>query len=230
MKELELGLVVKGDRVVVSSLDVANNFEKRHDNVVKDIREMKCSDEFRLLNFKESFYKNSQNKSQPMYLMTRDGFTILAMGYNGTKAMKFKEDYISAFNKMENFIREKQSEEWLKTRKQGKFVRRNETDKLKLLLEYAIKNGSETYAKQPNRLYSQYTKLVNSSVGIATGEREHCVWKVLITIQMLEDMIQNTVVEEIEKNTDYHDIYQICKQRCIDMTRYAYLPKIKLLG
>lgn len=226
----ELGILVKSDKVMVSSLDVADNFKKRRDNVVKSIREMKCSEEFRLLNFKESSYVNFQNKKMPMYLMTRDGFTLLAMGYTGKMAMEFKEKYIAEFNKMESFIREKQSKEWLQTRKSGKLTRRNETDKLKLLLEYAVSNGSETYFKQPNRLYSQYTKLINSSVGIITGERENCVWKVLITIQMLEDMVQNTVVEEIAKETDYHDIYKICKERCKEMTRYAYLPEQKLLN
>ena len=65
---------------------MAETFGKRHDNVLKDIRELDCSDEFRLLNFEESTYLNSQNKKQPMYYMTRDRFAILVMGYNGEKS------------------------------------------------------------------------------------------------------------------------------------------------
>jgi hypothetical protein len=130
---------------------------------------------------------------------------------------------------MRSAIQEKQYQEWLQTRKSGKMIRRNETDKLKLLLEYAIANGSKTYANKPNSLFALYTKLVNNSVGIATGERDTCVFKVLSIIIMLEDMIQHTVVEEINKRTDYHEIYYICKVRCSEMMRYAYLPEIKLL-
>lgn len=60
---------------------VARVFGKRHDNVLKDIREIDCSAEFRLLNFEESYYKNEQGKRQPCCSMTRDGFVFMAMGW-----------------------------------------------------------------------------------------------------------------------------------------------------
>lgn len=93
------------DTAMVDSLFVAQAFEKRHDNVLKDIRELDCSDEFRLLNFEESSYRNAQGKRQPSYCMTRDGFVYLAMGYRGKKAAQFKELYIRRFNEMEDFIK-----------------------------------------------------------------------------------------------------------------------------
>ncbi len=96
-----LGLTEQNGKVVVSSRDIARVFGKRHDNVLKDVRELKVSEEFGLLNFEESSYTNEQNKQQPEYLVTRDGFTILAMGYTGETAMRFKEAYIKAFNEME---------------------------------------------------------------------------------------------------------------------------------
>lgn len=110
MKELvpkdEYGVFAsKKDVAMVDSLFVAQAFEKRHDNVLKDIRELDCSDEFRLLNFEESSYRNAQGKKMPSYSMTRDGFVYLAMGYRGKKAAQFKELYIRRFNEMESFIR-----------------------------------------------------------------------------------------------------------------------------
>ena len=93
------------DTARVDSLFVAQAFEKRHDNVLKDIRELDCSDTFRLLNFEESSYRNAQGKKQPAYCMTRDGFVFLAMGYRGKKAAEFKELYIRRFNEMESLIR-----------------------------------------------------------------------------------------------------------------------------
>lgn len=92
------------DTARVSSLYVAKFFEKRHDNVLADIRNLDCSEAFRLLNFKESSYKNEQGKKQPCVDMTRDGFTFLAMGYRGKKAAYFKELYIRRFNEMESFM------------------------------------------------------------------------------------------------------------------------------
>ena len=76
-------------------------FEKRHDNVLRDIKEFIVDESFGLLNFEESSYINSQNKEQPEYLITRDGFTLLAMGFTGAKAMQWKIKYAEAFNTME---------------------------------------------------------------------------------------------------------------------------------
>jgi len=64
-----------------SSLDVSQNFGKRHDTVLRAIRKLDCSDGFRLRNFAESTYINEQQKAQPLFEMTRDGFVFLAMGF-----------------------------------------------------------------------------------------------------------------------------------------------------
>ncbi len=115
MKELipkdEYGIFVDSNGTArVDSLFVAEFFEKEHRIVLRDIRrlltpESGLSTDFGVHNFVQSSYSNNQNKKQPCYCMTRDGFTILAMGYNGPKAMKFKEVYIQRFNEMEKFIK-----------------------------------------------------------------------------------------------------------------------------
>src|SRR5574344_1000997 len=99
---MEIKLVFKGEngRVLTDSIRVAKTFSKEHKRVMQDIRELTCSDEFRRHNFVQSSYFNNQNKEQPMYIMTEDGFTFLAMGYTGKKASKFKEEYIKQFNDM----------------------------------------------------------------------------------------------------------------------------------
>lgn len=92
---------------VVNSRKVAEIFEKRHDNVLQSITDLKnqVSENFKLLNFKESTYKDSTGRKLPEYLLTRDGFTLLAMGFTGKKAMQFKVAYIERFNQMEQFIK-----------------------------------------------------------------------------------------------------------------------------
>lgn len=94
----------------VNSLYVARFFEKEHKNVLRDIGKITdtnsgLSEEFARLNFEPSSYKDSTGRKLPCYMMTRDGFTILAMGYTGKKAMRFKELYIRRFNEMEQFIK-----------------------------------------------------------------------------------------------------------------------------
>lgn len=94
---------IKG-KPVVSSRYVAEVFQKRHDNVMQAIENSNCSSEFRNLNFKESFYKSGKGKYKE-YLITRDGFSFVVMGFTGKEADKFKEDYIKKFNEMEEFIK-----------------------------------------------------------------------------------------------------------------------------
>jgi len=97
------------DTARANSLIVAQMFEKEHKNVVRDIEKITApnsglSEDFIRLNFERISYKDSMNRKQSAYGMTRDGFTMLVMGYTGTKAMKFKESYIKRFNEMERFI------------------------------------------------------------------------------------------------------------------------------
>ena len=101
---VEIKRIEKEEVTVVTSLDIAETFGKEHKHVLRDIRELECSDEFRQSNFGQSEYINDQNHKQPMYYITRDGFTLLVMGYTGEKAMRFKEAYIRQFNAMEKAL------------------------------------------------------------------------------------------------------------------------------
>ncbi len=99
----KLKLIVHDGHAYCTSLDIAQHFHKRHDNVVEAIRRKitQCSSEFSLLNFKESTRQNSRGKSIPIFELTRDGFAIVAMGFTGPEATRWQEAYIAAFNAME---------------------------------------------------------------------------------------------------------------------------------
>ena len=91
------------DTARVDSLFVAEFFEKQHKHVLRDIDKITepksgLSEEFIKNNFVKDTYKDSTGRKLPCYQMTRDGFTLLVMGYTGTKAMRFKELYIKRFN------------------------------------------------------------------------------------------------------------------------------------
>jgi len=95
----------ENDQALTNSLLIAEKFGKNHQHVLRDIKELTCSETFRVSNFGPSSYKTVQGKEMPMYIMTKDGFSFLVMGYTGAQAGKFKEEYINAFNRMEAKIK-----------------------------------------------------------------------------------------------------------------------------
>lgn len=101
---------------MVSSRDVAGNFEKEHKNVMQTIQNMTAENSALLKMFVLSEYTSVQNKRLPMYLMNRDGFTLLAMGFTGSKAMEWKLKYIQAFNAMERKLTTPESDEMILSR------------------------------------------------------------------------------------------------------------------
>jgi anti-repressor protein len=93
--------------LLVSSREVAERFGKEHKHVLESITnigQQMSTAEFSAL-FKNSTYKASNEKTNPEYLLTRDGFSLLAMGFTGAKALEWKLKYLEAFNKMEEVIK-----------------------------------------------------------------------------------------------------------------------------
>ena len=102
MKEL---VKVADGQVVVSSRKIAEHFEKEHKHVLQSIREILTAEKSAVKFFSESSYLNERGKTNPEYLMNRDGFSLLVMGFTGKKALEWKIKYIQAFNAMEEELR-----------------------------------------------------------------------------------------------------------------------------
>lgn len=144
---VEIKTMNKEEVTVVTSLDVAETFKKRHADVLRDIENLECSNEFRERNFALSKYFVENNKrSYPLYYMTRDGFTLLVMGYTGEKSMKFKEAYIKQFNAMEKALIGK-----IKEREKGIAVRQ--------ALTKALQQSNEN-ERMHGHAYSTYTDII----------------------------------------------------------------------
>lgn len=115
---------------VVSSREVANNFGKKHKHVLESIENIKAENSAVTKMFIESSYKAGTGKNYKEYLLTRDGFSLLVMGFTGAKALQWKLKYIEAFNKMEQYIKEqnkpsymiddrvKRAEKWIEEEKE----------------------------------------------------------------------------------------------------------------
>lgn len=87
--------------LVVSSRRVADNFGKQHKHVLEAIENIKAENSALMDMFYETSYKAGTGKSYKEYLMNRDGFSLLVMGFTGKEAMEWKIKYINAFNEME---------------------------------------------------------------------------------------------------------------------------------
>lgn len=98
------------ETVRVDSRFVAQAFDKRHSDVLRDLKNLLdpksgLSSNFSQRNFAFTSYTDNQGKKRPCYQLTRDGFVMLIMGYTGQKANHFKELYIQRFNEMEEQIK-----------------------------------------------------------------------------------------------------------------------------
>lgn len=199
---------LKNDQALTDSLKVAEMFEKRHDHVLVKIEKILTdSPENSGQCFLKTKYKDASGKWNTKYLMNRDGFTFLAMGFTGKKADEWKWKYINAFNAMEKVIMEKQTTIWLETRQQGKLIRKTETDVIQKLVEYAKAQGSH----HADTLYVTYTKLANKMAGIT--KRDSATTAQLNDLSTMERLIANVVLDGIENGIHYKEIYQNSKNR-----------------
>ena len=96
--------------LVVTSRQIAEDFDKRHADVIEKIEELIKTENSVMTMFIETSYKAGTGKSYKEYLITRDGFSLLVMGFTGLKALQWKLKYIEAFNKMEQTLREPQKQ------------------------------------------------------------------------------------------------------------------------
>ena len=199
---------LKNDQALTDSLTIAEMFEKRHTHVLDKIEKiMTDSAENSAQCFFKTKYKDASGKWNTKYLMNRDGFTFLAMGFTGKKADEWKWKYINAFNAMEAVIMERKTNIWLETRQQGKLIRKTETDVIQKLVEYAKAQGSQ----HADMLYVTYTKLANKMAGIT--KRDSATTAQLNDLSTMERLIANVVLDGIENGVHYKEIYQNSKNR-----------------
>jgi Rha family phage regulatory protein len=147
----------KEEILVVSSRDVAEDFGKEHKDILESIRNLTAENSAVKNMFIECEYKNERGRSYPEYLLTRDGFSLLVMGFTGQKALEWKLKYIQAFNMMEKELKRlyEERKQWEIERAKGVMIRHVLTDTIKMKV-----------ADSPNKkfMYPNYTKLIYKSI------------------------------------------------------------------
>ncbi len=203
---------------MTNTLKVAEYFCKQHKNLLRIIKELNCSDEFRRLNFKPSYYLNEQNKKQPMYLMTQDGFTLLVMGFTGKKAMQFKEAYIKQFNSMNK---------WIEAKRKVSHDQHRMNEAIKLHLESTGKKDEHIYSRENNLVYivvlgsSRKKWLENNGYSPDDEIRQHLTETQLT---LLDDLLSENAVM-IKLGMDYHERKTKLEQSALYFLR-NHLPMV----
>ena len=155
-------------------------------------------------------YKDNWNRNQPKFDLTlKQSLRLLTKESIEVREKVF--DYIEKLEKQNQMLRQalwnRQNNEWLLTRKQGKITRRKETDAIAVLIPYAKSQGSNN----ADRLYIVYSRLVNRLAGVDDGTRETVDVETLLHIKKLEDLFSKVIFESMEKQLFYKDIYGKCK-------------------
>lgn len=216
---------IKGNGVFTDTLIIADGIKRNHDSVTKLIKRYnKDFDELGKVGLAVRASESGQKQNVYELNETQAVFLLTLMN-NSFLVVKFKKELSKQFISMKSILLERQSSEWLQTRKHGKLVRREETDVIAELIMYAKSQGS----KSADMLYMNYSKLVNSLVGLKGGQREYASEKVLSVISLIEDLVLHTVREEMEAGIYYKEIYQHCKQKAGEMMKYIYLPTRNML-
>ena len=208
-----------------SSVTVAEVFHKRHDRVLVAIRNIlvdlpKTNAPF----FRAVDYVDAKGEKRPMYEMNRDGFSLLAMGFTGKRALEFKLSFIAAFNAMEATLLNQRNLSWQEERAAGKIGRRDLTDVVQRFVQYATLQGS----KSAKMYYMQITMMTNQALFMVKATGPQSFRDTLDTMQLsflavAEHMIRQTFDDGMNAGMPYRDIYQVSRQKVLALA--SALPR-----
>ena len=218
--------IEKEEILTVNSRDIAEHFEKEHKHVIRDI-DLYISKDVSKIGpmFYESTSPDSYGRRQKCYLMNRDGFTLLVMGFTGQKALEWKLKYIQAFNEMEKELKRlyEERKKWEIERAKGVLIRHVLTDTIKMKV-----------AESPNKrfAYPNYTKLIYKTIfgksfdelkkefGVKPREsmREYLTADQLKEVEQMEMLVSSL----IGLGMGYSEIKEFISQK--------YVPSLQLAG
>jgi len=211
---------LKGDDAFTDSLVIANLTNNQHHAITQIIRKHKERLE-RFGNLQFSHLKcQNPNGGRPskIYLLNEPQATLLITFLQNTdEVADFKAELVRQFYEMRKFIAERQTAEWVETRKQGKLTRKAETDVIQELVGYAKEQGSE----HADMLYITYSKLANAMCGVKG--RDTATVLQLNNLNIFENLILQMIRSGIEADMNYKDIYKECKNRCLQAKQIAMI-------
>ncbi|EAH7070426.1 Rha family transcriptional regulator [Campylobacter jejuni] len=217
INNVEVNLNIKENKVFINSLDLAKVFNKNHKDVLETTKNQPQND-FTESNFILSTYKDKKGELRPCYNLTRDGFSLLVMGFTGEKAYKWKVEFIKAFNEMEKRLRNieyekhdklafRQSLGYKSQLKQQKEKYENKIKALKYDLEH--KNELSFKRKLSKEELLELRKILAKDYGIlCIKEWEFEFLAEKIALENTRMTTWDAVVKKLKQTLDYWQNYE----------------------
>lgn len=231
--------MIKNGQIVTNSLLLAEKFKKPHNRVLKSIDKLKedingfavenvtaKNDEYIFT----EIHREIRGRKYRNFEMNRNAFSILAMGFTGKKALKWKMDFIKAFNAMEKVLLNQGNLEWQEQRNQGKIARKQETDMIQKFVDYATGQGS----KNAKFYYKHFTTTTCKALQLIEAKKP----KLRDTLDMLELnqllLAENIAMKSLEENMKtgehYKAIFVNVKNDIEKFASTLFLPNQKQLN
>lgn len=215
---------IKNDTPLTTSRTVAEQFDKKHKHVLEDIRQILAAENSATKFFFETSF-NNRGKQYPEYLMTRDGFSLLAMGFTGKKALEFKLKFIDAFNRMEETLRELANspvinERWLETRLGTKKTFRPFTDAIALLISHVRRNGD---TRPEGYFYGHIINILQNACGIRRGQWDNAPVANLNKLDQVQSMIANLILSLLATRPDIKHFEQFVATTRLQLDQFNRL-------
>ena len=198
-------------KLVADSRDIAALIDRPHWIIMRTIRTMSKhlnDNKFVAVDFFiEATYTDEKGETRPCYYLTEMGCDMVANKQEGERGTIFTAQYVKAFHAMRSLLLERASPIWQDTRSLGKEIRRQETEAIQRLVDYATAQGSQN----AERYYTNRSRLADSTAGVV--ERDSAQVVQLTTLLLVEKMIAQEITAGIEAGTPYKAIYQAVKDR-----------------
>ncbi|EIT8386384.1 Rha family transcriptional regulator [Campylobacter coli] len=217
INNVEVNLNIKENKVFINSLDLAKVFNKNHKDVLETTKNQPQND-FTESNFILSTYKDKKGELRPCYNLTRDGFSLLVMGFTGEKAYKWKVEFIKAFNEMEKRLKNLEQEKMQKLafhqslgyKSQLKQQKEHYENKIKAL-KYDLEHKKELSFKRKlsEKELLELRKILARDYGIlCIKEWEMSLVAEKIALESTRMTTWDAVVKKLKQSLDYWQNYE----------------------
>ncbi|EAL2555211.1 Rha family transcriptional regulator [Campylobacter coli] len=213
INNVEVNLNIKENKVFINSLDLAKVFNKNHRHILQTTKNQPQND-FTESNFILSTYKDKKGELRPCYNLTRDGFSLLVMGFTGEKAYKWKIEFIKVFNEMEKRLRNIEYEKHDKLafrqslgyKSQLKQQKEHYENKIKAL-QYDLEHKNELSFKRKlsQKELLELRKILARDYGILCIKE----WEMSLVAEKIgKDTVFEAVLNKLEKELKYWQNYE----------------------
>lgn len=184
-------------------------------NIRDAVRKIEEEDKmkFNNSNVEETYIRNFESKlpNRGTTFLTEQGVYQIAFRSNKIEAQQFTKWVSKVVKEIRRngyyILEEQEKQRWFVTRKETKEVRKQETDMIKILVEYAREQGSE----HPEKYYISYTNLANKTLGIKSNERDRLNQSDLLKLKSFETLITIKIEQGIKEGLHYKEIYKKVK-------------------